>query len=179
MSRVLPSWLGPRMLPAGRDVSMRAGCCRRRTIACGAAIRSSCSATGSGSIGSACGRTLSVAMCASAVTPFTVVGIAERRFDGLALGADRAAVIRMVLRGAAGMCAIGIELLPMGHKERQRALEHVIPPDRRYGLHVNLVAHGRTVCRAPAPACEVCVLASKCAHRIAQRGPPLGTDRRG
>lgn len=42
--------------------------------------------------------------------PFTVVGIAERRFDGLALGADRAAVIRMVLRGAAGMCAIGIGL---------------------------------------------------------------------
>ncbi|MCG3193674.1 MAG: Endonuclease III [Thermoanaerobaculia bacterium] len=74
---------------------------------------------------------------------------------------------------------IGIELLPMGHKERQRALEDAMPPDLRYGLHVNLVAHGRTVCRAAAPACEACVLASRCAYGTARLGPPLGRGRRG
>jgi endonuclease III len=65
---------------------------------------------------------------------------------------------------------IGIDLRPMGHKERQRALEAAIPPDLRYCLHVNLVAHGRTTCRALAPACHECVLAARCAYAQAHRG---------
>lgn len=59
---------------------------------------------------------------------------------------------------------IGINLLPMGHKERQRALEDTIPPDLRYGLHVNLVAHGRAICRAASPACHACLLAPDCEY---------------
>lgn len=62
------------------------------------------------------------------------------------------------------MQRIAIDLLPMGHKERQRALEDTIPPDIRYGLHVNLVAHGRAICRAVSPACHACLLAPDCAH---------------
>ncbi|MBI2570485.1 MAG: hypothetical protein HYV63_26080 [Candidatus Schekmanbacteria bacterium] len=64
---------------------------------------------------------------------------------------------------------IGMNLAPMGHKERQRALEHTIPPDLRHGLHVNLVAHGRAICKATTPACDACILESGCAYARAAR----------
>ncbi len=59
---------------------------------------------------------------------------------------------------------VGIDLCPMGHKLRQRVLEHAIPPDIRYSLHANLVAHGRAVCRACSPACHACALVAMCEH---------------
>jgi len=62
------------------------------------------------------------------------------------------------------MQLVGIDLAPMGHKARQRALEDAIPPDLRYGLHVNLVAHGREVCGAHKPDCERCTLQPHCDH---------------
>lgn len=64
---------------------------------------------------------------------------------------------------------IGIDLGPMDHKERQRVLENLIPPDLRYGLHVNLIAHGRAVCKAARPVCKNCSLAPRCAHAKAFR----------
>jgi len=67
-----------------------------------------------------------------------------------------------VLARVGCMRVIGLELLPMGHKERQRILERPIPPDLRFGLHVNLVAHGRSICKATSPACHECVLALRC-----------------
>lgn len=67
------------------------------------------------------------------------------------------------------MLKIGVNLVPMGHKEKQKALEKAIPPDLRYGLHVNIIAHGRTICRAPRPLCEFCVLAPRCAYAQAER----------
>lgn len=67
------------------------------------------------------------------------------------------------------MEAIGVDLRPMGHKERQQALEDTIPPDLRYGLRVNLVAHGREICRAATPACHACVLVPDCAYPKAAR----------
>lgn len=68
------------------------------------------------------------------------------------------------------MREIGVELLPMGHKERQRALEKTVPPDLRYGLHVNLIAHGRTICKALSPACQECFLVSRCAYAQHAKG---------
>jgi endonuclease III len=62
------------------------------------------------------------------------------------------------------MLKIGIDLGPMGHKERQKALVKTVPPDLRYGLHVNLIAHGRTICGARRPLCDLCVLAPRCAY---------------
>jgi endonuclease III len=43
-------------------------------------------------------------------------------------------------------------------------LERAIGPDRDavYALHLNLIAHGRAVCRARNPACGRCVLADLC-----------------
>jgi endonuclease III len=43
-----------------------------------------------------------------------------------------------------------------------RLLIPLIPPDIRYDLHVALITHGRTVCRAQRPRCEECVLLDLC-----------------
>lgn len=44
----------------------------------------------------------------------------------------------------------------------QDALQSLVPPELRYSLHVNLVAHGRTICRPHAPRCERCPLENLC-----------------
>ena len=45
------------------------------------------------------------------------------------------------------------------------AVEAVVPPDLRYDLHVNAVAHGRAVCKARNPKCPGCVVQKLCNHR--------------
>lgn len=69
-----------------------------------------------------------------------------------------------VLARLGGARSIGIELAPLDHKRRQRMLEHAIPPDLRYELHVNLVAHGRAYCTASTPKCHSCPLRRRCAQ---------------
>ncbi len=78
-----------------------------------------------------------------------------------------------VLARLGGLLDLGIDLTPMDHKARQRALRDAIPPDLRYGLHVNLLTHGREVCGARRPLCDSCVLASECAFAsdLIGRGP--------
>ncbi len=46
---------------------------------------------------------------------------------------------------------VGLELDGLDHKQLQKTLADLIPPNLRYSLHVNLVAHGRDVCRAIKP----------------------------
>lgn len=41
-------------------------------------------------------------------------------------------------------------------------LEELTPPDWYYALHLNLIRHGRQVCRARKPHCEDCVLNQLC-----------------
>jgi endonuclease III len=38
----------------------------------------------------------------------------------------------------------------------------LVPPEIRYDLHVALVTHGRTACKAQRPACGTCVLRELC-----------------
>ena len=47
----------------------------------------------------------------------------------------------------------------------QELLEERVPEEIRYPLHLALVAHGRRVCRARAPRCEICVLSAGCPRR--------------
>jgi endonuclease-3 len=51
----------------------------------------------------------------------------------------------------------------------QDALQQRVPELLRYTLHVNLVIHGRTVCRARAPRCGDCVLHRRCAYARMRR----------
>jgi len=55
-------------------------------------------------------------------------------------------------------------LLPEGVTVEQahRILDRWLPPGCARRLHVNLVAHGRAVCTARAPACGRCVLGDRC-----------------
>jgi endonuclease-3 len=41
-------------------------------------------------------------------------------------------------------------------------LGDVVPDSAVYDFHVNMVAHGRQVCHAQRPACDVCVIARRC-----------------
>jgi len=43
-------------------------------------------------------------------------------------------------------------------------LTPLIPPEIRYDLHVAMISHGRNVCRAQRPRCDVCVLADLCPY---------------
>jgi len=45
-----------------------------------------------------------------------------------------------------------------------RLLAPRVPPDIRYDLHVAMITHGRTVCRAQRPRCDICVLRDLCAY---------------
>jgi len=41
-------------------------------------------------------------------------------------------------------------------------LEKLLPPEIYYTFHLNLIAHGREVCQARRPRCEICVLQEHC-----------------
>ena len=47
-------------------------------------------------------------------------------------------------------------------------LQAMVPPDRVYSFHVNMVRHGREVCHARSPKCEICVLRKECVHFAGQ-----------
>jgi endonuclease-3 len=55
-------------------------------------------------------------------------------------------------------------------EQAYRLLAPRVPADIRYDLHVALISHGRTVCRAQRPRCEECVLRDACAHVSAPAG---------
>ena len=52
----------------------------------------------------------------------------------------------------------------------QNLIEAAVPPQLRYGFHVNAVAHGRTVCLAQKPKCEVCCVNKWCHYTRIQSG---------
>ncbi len=41
-------------------------------------------------------------------------------------------------------------------------LERVVPPKMRYHLHLDLIEHGRKVCRPARPRCDACLIADLC-----------------
>jgi hypothetical protein len=59
---------------------------------------------------------------------------------------------------------LGLTLEGLDHKKLQRELADMIPPNLRYSLHVNVVEHGRAVCRSPKPLCGQCELRNLCRY---------------
>ena len=49
-------------------------------------------------------------------------------------------------------------------------LQALLPPERIYSCHVNLVSHGRRVCHARSPECGGCVLRNECDCLKTQQG---------
>ena len=56
----------------------------------------------------------------------------------------------------------------MGADKAQRLLEPRIPPELRYELHMQLIRHGREICKAGLPQCSECALFDLC-----EAGPRL------
>jgi DNA (cytosine-5)-methyltransferase 1 len=57
---------------------------------------------------------------------------------------------------------LGLVLGGMDHKQLQSVLADLVPPNLRYSLHVNLISHGREICRAQKPLCSECDLKGFC-----------------
>jgi DNA (cytosine-5)-methyltransferase 1 len=57
---------------------------------------------------------------------------------------------------------LGLVLRGLDHKQLQVVLAELIPPNLRYSLHVNLLVHGREICRSPRPLCDRCELRNFC-----------------
>jgi endonuclease-3 len=57
-------------------------------------------------------------------------------------------------------------LLPAGctAERAHGVLEPIIPPAQVYAAHVNLIRHGRTVCKARLPDCQHCCLRTSCSY---------------
>jgi endonuclease-3 len=51
-----------------------------------------------------------------------------------------------------------------GPEKAQRILQEAIPPEIVYQLHMNMIAHGRRICKARKPACEICPLSYMCSY---------------
>ena len=77
---------------------------------------------------------------------------------------------------------LGLVLSGQDHKQLQSVLADLVPPNLRYSLHVNLVSHGREICRAQKPLCSECDLKGFCqTYRAAEssRVQMLGRPRIG
>ena len=59
---------------------------------------------------------------------------------------------------------LGLSLEGLDHKKLQRELAELMPPNLRYSLHVNLVEHGRAVCKSPKPLCGACEIRNLCRY---------------
>lgn len=57
---------------------------------------------------------------------------------------------------------LGLDLDGLDHKQLQKVLADLVPPNLRYSLHVNLLTHGREICRAQRPLCDHCELRQFC-----------------
>lgn len=55
-------------------------------------------------------------------------------------------------------------------------LEDMLEPEQRYTFHINMITHGRRVCKAQRPQCEMCVVQRWCAyyHRARGQGSGIG-----
>lgn len=47
-------------------------------------------------------------------------------------------------------------------EDAEGILEALLPPEQYFAFHMNLIRHGRQICKAPRPRCERCPLADLC-----------------
>jgi endonuclease-3 len=80
-----------------------------------------------------------------------------------ALGRDVLPVDTHVYRLARRLGLVS-EGTPIGRAEEE--LESFVPEEVRYEIHINLIRHGRSVCRPSSPKCNECVLLDLCPYGI-------------
>lgn len=50
-------------------------------------------------------------------------------------------------------------------------MEELVPGERMFEVHINLIKHGREVCKAPTPLCSECFLTGICDYFQEEKGP--------
>ncbi len=58
-------------------------------------------------------------------------------------------------------------------EKAHQILGELIPPDRYYPLHINLIRHGREICVAGVPRCEICPLTDVCEFYMEAHGKKI------
>ncbi|MGE0131238.1 MAG: endonuclease III [Blastocatellales bacterium] len=63
-----------------------------------------------------------------------------------------------------------VGLIPekFGDQQAHELMEKLIPPKKHYSLHVNLIRHGRQICRPQNPKCDKCPLIEHCDYGQSQ-----------
>jgi len=67
---------------------------------------------------------------------------------------------------------IGLRPEKAGREKTHEILADLFPPDTYYSVHLNMIQHGRQVCKAPRPLCEQCVLSDLCDYYQRLDRPP-------
>ncbi len=57
---------------------------------------------------------------------------------------------------------LGLIPPPASREKAHELLEAMLPPETYYAFHLNLIRHGREVCQARKPRCELCTLRDLC-----------------
>lgn len=73
---------------------------------------------------------------------------------------------------------LGLDLRGLDHKKLQTVLADLLPPAIRYSLHVNLVMHGRDVCRAVKPLCGECPVRNFCRYNREREATRIESEER-
>lgn len=63
-----------------------------------------------------------------------------------------------------------VGLLPekINDEQAHELMECLIPPGKHYSLHVNLIVHGRRICKPRNPKCEECSVIEQCEYGISR-----------
>jgi endonuclease III len=68
---------------------------------------------------------------------------------------------------------LGLIEKKIGEAKAHDALQAQIAPELVYRFHVALITHGRKVCKAPTPKCEICILTDVCRYYREERKPNI------
>ena len=66
---------------------------------------------------------------------------------------------------------LGLIEQKIGEAKAHDALQAQVEPQFAFRFHVALITHGRQVCKAPTPKCELCVLTDLCRYYKEVREP--------
>ncbi|HYP21327.1 MAG TPA: endonuclease III, partial [Chloroflexia bacterium] len=69
---------------------------------------------------------------------------------------------------------LGLIDLRTNAEKAHTVLEEMLEPEQRYTFHINMITHGRRVCKAQRPLCETCVVQAWCAYFHQARVQGLG-----
>lgn len=65
---------------------------------------------------------------------------------------------------------LGVVTSKASPEQTQDVWEQLVQPERYYTLHLNLIAHGRQLCKARSPSCEECPLRDLCVWYAEHKG---------